>query len=155
MITGESMEDWDGQELLTTHTQGMSIGQLAQQTGETIKAIHYWTDLGLLTCARRPSGYRAYAPEGASQVQFIRSAQAAGFSLDGIHEILKIRQSGQPPCEHVRAELETHLRDIRAHIAQLQQLEAQLQAKVAWADEHPEPPCGGAGCVYLDSSPGA
>ena len=155
MITGEDKFDRDGKEPLTAPAQAMSIGQLAQQTGESIKAIRYWTDLGLLTCTRRSSGYRAYPPGGASEVQFIRSAQAAGFSLDAIHSIHKIRQSGQPPCGHVRAELETHLRDVRAHITQLQQLEAQLQAKVAWADEHPEPTCDGAGCVYLDSSPGA
>jgi DNA-binding transcriptional MerR regulator len=154
VITGEKV-DWDGQELPMTPVQGMSIGQLAQQTGESVKAIRYWTDLGLLTCTRRPSGYRSYSPGGTSEVQFIRSAQAAGFSLDAIHKIHQIRQSGQPPCEHVREELETHLRDVRAHIAQLQQLEAQLEAKVAWADENPELPCDGAGCVYLDRSPGA
>lgn len=130
----------------------LSIGQLARQTGESIKAIRYWTDLGLLTCMRRPSGYRTYPAGGDLQVGFIRSAQAAGFSLDAVHQILAIRQAGEQPCGHVKAELEAHLSAVRAQIVQLQRLEAQLQAKVAWAGQHPDPQCEGAGCVYLDGS---
>lgn len=97
----------------------LSIGQLARQTGESIKAIRYWTDLGLLTCTRRPSGYRTYPAASSSQVQFIRAAQAAGFSLDAVHRILAIRQAGEQPCGHVKAELEAHLSTVRAQIAHL------------------------------------
>jgi DNA-binding transcriptional MerR regulator len=133
----------------------MPIGQLAALTGESVKALRYWTDLGLLTVERRPSGYRHYLPEAAEQVRFIRSAQAAGFTLDDIHRILVTRQDGQKPCEHVKADLDAHLETVRAQIAQLQTLEAQLQAKVTWALEHPDPACDSAGCVYLEDTPKA
>lgn len=134
-----------------TEAPGVPIGQLATLTGETIKALRYWTDLGLLSVERRPSGYRHYPSEAAAQVHFIRSAQAAGFSLDEIRRVLGIRQDGRKPCQHVRGELEAHLNTVQTHIAQLQRLEAQLQAQVIWADEHPDPECDSAGCVYLDA----
>lgn len=133
----------------------LPIGDLAVLTGETVKAIRYWTDLGLLTVGRRPSGYRAYPIEAAEQIAFIRSAQAAGFRLKEIRRILSIRQNGQKPCIQVKEDLERHLRAVRVQIAQLQVLEALLQAKVAWADQHPEPDCRCAGCVYLEMTPEA
>ncbi|WP_278913629.1 MerR family DNA-binding protein [Deinococcus wulumuqiensis] len=133
----------------------MPIGQLATITGEGVKALRYWTDFGLLTAERRPSGYRHYPPEAAEQVRFIRSAQAAGFTLDEIRRILAARQDGRKPCEHVKADLDAHLKTVRAQIAHLQTLEAQLQAKVTWAEEHPDPACDSAGCVYLEDRPRA
>ena len=133
----------------------MPIGHLATLTGESVKALRYWTDFGLLTVTRRASKYRHYPPEAAGQVRFIRSAQAAGFALDDIQRILALRQDGQKPCAHVKAELNAHLNTVRAQIAQLQELEKQLQARVTWADGHPNPTCDSAGCVYLDVSPDA
>ncbi|MBI0445558.1 MULTISPECIES: MerR family DNA-binding protein [Deinococcus] len=138
-----------------TDRSDMPIGQLATLTGESVKALRYWTDFGLLTVERRPSGYRHYPPEAAEQVRFIRSAQAAGFTLDEIRRILLARQDGQKPCAHVKADLDAHLKTVRAQIAQLQALEAQLQARVTWAEEHPDPACDSAGCVYLEDTPRA
>ncbi|UQN08044.1 MerR family transcriptional regulator [Deinococcus sp. QL22] len=138
-----------------TNIADMPIGQLAALTGESVKALRYWTDFGLLTVERRASGYRHYPPEAAGQVRFIRSAQAAGFALDDIQRILASRQDGQKPCAHVKAELGAHLNTVRTQIAQLQEFEALLQAKVAWADDHPNPACDSAGCVYLDVPPAA
>lgn len=134
---------------------GMAIGQLASITGERVKTLRYWTDFGLLTAERRSSGYRHYPPEATEQVRFIRCAQAAGFTLDEIRRILAVRQDGRKPCEHVKADLEAHLKTVRAQIAHLQTLEAQLQAKVTWAEEHPDPACDSAGCVYLEDTPRA
>lgn len=136
-----------------TDVTAMPIGRLGALTGETVKAIRYWTDLGLLTAGRGPSGYRFYPEQAAGQVRFIRSAQAAGFSLDEIGRILTVRLDGQKPCAQVKADLEGHLSSVRAQITQLQALEAKLQAKVAWADDHPDPDCNSAGCVYLDATP--
>ncbi|GHF65538.1 DNA-binding transcriptional MerR regulator [Deinococcus metalli] len=155
MTTGERPHAQDRQDRSASGTHLLSIGQLARQTGESIKAIRYWTDRGLLTCTRRPSGYRTYPVMSGSQVRFIRSAQAAGFSLDAVQQVLAIRQAGEQPCEHVKAELEAHLSAVRAQIAHLQALEVQVQARLAWAHQHPDPPCNGAGCVYLDVPQGA
>lgn len=134
---------------------GMSIGDLAASTGETVKTLRYWSDLGLLTCDRSPSGYRQFPPSAGEEAGFIRSAQAVGFSLDEIHTIMAARAGGEKPCRHVKSALQAHLESVRAHITRLQALEAQLQAKVEWADTHPDPECDSPGCVFLEPAPDA
>ncbi len=62
-------------------TMTLSIGSLAGRTGETIKTLRYWTDLGLLEAERGENGYRYYAEDMAERSTFIRSAQALGFTL--------------------------------------------------------------------------
>ncbi|MFC3605492.1 MerR family DNA-binding protein [Deinococcus soli (ex Cha et al. 2016)] len=89
-----------------------------------------------------------------------RSASSAprrppGSPSTRFRRILAARQDGRKPCEHVKADLDSHLKTVRAQIAHLQTLEAQLQAKVTWAEEHPDPACDSAGCVYLEDTPRA
>ncbi len=126
-----------------------SIGQLAKATGETVKTLRYWTDHGLLEAERGENGYRYYREDAARRAAFIRSAQALGFTLSEIQDILALRASGLQPCEHVKARLETHLATVRAHIAELEALERDLEARLRWAEANPEPECQMDGCVYL------
>ena len=43
------------------------------------------------------------------ELQFIRKAQALGFSLDEIGEILKLSRAGKTPCMHVLDLAKRHL----------------------------------------------
>jgi DNA-binding transcriptional MerR regulator len=112
--------------------------------------LRYWTDLGLLTAKRGENGYRYYQEDVASRTRFIRGAQALGFNLGEIADILALRASGVPPCEDVKARLDIHLATVRARIAELKALESDLEARLVWAEAHPEPECRTEGCVYLD-----
>lgn len=84
----------------------LSIGGLAERTGETVKTLRYWTNMGLLEAERGENGYRYYQQDAPERSSFIRSAQARGFSLSEIQEILSLRSSGARPCEEVRERLE-------------------------------------------------
>jgi MerR family transcriptional regulator, copper efflux regulator len=134
-----------------THTVSMrlSIGELSAVTKETVKTLRYWTDLGLLEAVRGENGYRYYQKEVAERAAFIRRAQALGFSLGEIADILASRGSGLPPCAEVRERLAAHLATVRARISELSGLEAELTARLRWAEAHPEPQCEADGCVYL------
>lgn len=127
----------------------LSIGGLSERTGESVKTLRYWTDLGLLEAERGENGYRYYREDAVQRSAFIRSAQAFGFSLNEIHEILALRTSGVQPCEDVRGRLKSHLAAVRVRIAELKALEGDLEARLAWAEAHPEPNCQQPGCVYL------
>lgn len=127
----------------------LKIGQLAQRTGETVKTLRFWTNRGLLESIRGKNGYRYYPDEAADRVLHIRSAQALGFSLDEIAEILKLASGSRPPCKEVREGLAAHLQIVRDRIEQLQCLENELVVRLSWADTHPEPDCSSVGCVYL------
>ena len=127
----------------------LSIGQLANRAGEPVKTLRYWSDQGLLESERGDNGYRYYQRAMVERVGFIRNTQALGFRLEDIKGILRLRGEGVKPCDEVREELQEHLATVRARIAELQQLEAGLVDRLAWAEANPDPDCEGEGCVYV------
>ncbi|MEL6166233.1 MAG: MerR family transcriptional regulator, partial [Cyanobacteria bacterium J06628_3] len=58
----------------------------------TVGNLRYYSDIGLLQPVYRGgNGYRYYAPNASEQVEFIKKAQALGFTLEEIKQILDIR----------------------------------------------------------------
>ncbi|MGH8828791.1 MAG: heavy metal-responsive transcriptional regulator [Jiangellaceae bacterium] len=99
----------------------MLIGELAERTATTAKTLRFYEDEGLLLPpARTPAGYRDYPAEAADRVGFVREAQAAGFTLRQIRQILDISDTGEPPCVHVGELIEQRLEDVERRIAELQ-----------------------------------
>jgi DNA-binding transcriptional MerR regulator len=129
----------------------LSIGQLAKRTGERVKTLRYWTDLGLLDAERANNGYRLFRAGMAERVTFVRSSQALGFSLQEIKSILNLREAGTRPCEHVRRNLRNHLEQVRTRTKELKTLEHELEARLNWAEANLTPDCNTEGCVYLAS----
>ena len=127
----------------------LSIGDLSSQTRETVKTLRYWTDQGLLEAERGANNYRYYSPDTPQRVTFIRSAQALGFTLADIGDILRLREAGVVPCDHVRADLRKQLAGVQKRLAELRALEHELSERLAWADTDPSPVCDTEGCVYL------
>jgi len=84
----------------------LKIGAIAKETGVAVGALRYYEKRGLLQSQRGSNGYRYYPATAVQQVQFIKKAQALGFSLDEIGEILTIHQRGNLPCAHVRSLLQ-------------------------------------------------
>lgn len=122
----------------------MRIGELAQATGTTTKTLRFYEDQGLLPHAERTaSGYRDYTPESLGRLDFIRRGRTAGLTLAQIRQILGIRDSGMPPCEHVRDRLDERLTNLDTQIAQLVALRdnlAQLRDQAAGAEPEACPP---------------
>ncbi|MEU2146033.1 MULTISPECIES: heavy metal-responsive transcriptional regulator [Streptomyces albovinaceus subgroup] len=98
----------------------MRIGDLAATSGLTTKTIRFYEESGLLPePPRTPGGYRDYPARAAARLAFIRDAQGAGLTLAEIRSVLVLRDSGQPPCAHVTALIDTHLEDIGRRLAEL------------------------------------
>ncbi len=101
----------------------LSIGDLATLTHERVKTLRYWTDQGLLKAERGANNYRYYSQDTPQRVAFIRSAQALGFTLADIGDILRLREAGVVPCDHIRADLRNNLnRAARVKINAISQL---------------------------------
>lgn len=67
----------------------MKIGELADQTGLSIRTLHYYDEIGLLSPSRRSeAGHRLYASEDIVRLQQIISLRQLSFSLKEIHECL-------------------------------------------------------------------
>ena len=79
----------------------MTISQLARSAGVGVETVRYYQRRGLLPDPKprktAPAGIRHYGPDEARRLRFIRSAQAAGFTLDEIAELLRLDSSGDRP----------------------------------------------------------
>lgn len=77
----------------------MTIGQLAQRVGVNVETIRFYQRRGLLPIPRQNSrggasgGVRRYDEAVFRRLRFIKSAQAAGFTLAEIGELLDLDAS--------------------------------------------------------------
>jgi DNA-binding transcriptional MerR regulator len=123
---------------------GLLIGDVAKRAGVSPPTIRYYEDIGLIPSpARGSSGYRRYTGTTVEELQFIKKAQALGFSLEEIGEILKLSRAGRTPCAHVLDLAKRHLAAIDERIAQLQRFRAQLAGEVEKWDGKESPTCRG------------
>ncbi|HTH09087.1 MAG TPA: MerR family transcriptional regulator, partial [Acidovorax sp.] len=65
----------------------MRIGELAQRTGTTPKAIRLYESRGLLGAVARRGSYRHYGEADAARVLLVRQAQGLGFRLSELTEL--------------------------------------------------------------------
>jgi len=103
-------------------TETWTIGQLARRTGVSIRALHHYDEIGLLSPAERTdSGYRLYVAEDIARLHRIKALRQLGFTLTEIRNLLE--QCAVSPREMV----EDHLRQMRAHMELEQRLCERLQ----------------------------
>ena len=74
----------------------LTIAQLAAGGDVGVETIRFSQRKGLLETPTRESGIRRYGSEDLRRLRFIRQAQAAGFTLEEIKELLEL-DSGQDP----------------------------------------------------------
>jgi MerR family mercuric resistance operon transcriptional regulator len=71
-----------------------TIGGLAKAAGVGVETVRYYQRRGLLSEPARPPGeVRRYGAEDVKRLRFIRSAQAAGFTLNEIKELIELDAS--------------------------------------------------------------
>jgi DNA-binding transcriptional MerR regulator len=93
------------------------IGELARRTGLTVRSLHHYDEIGLLSPAERSDGgHRVYDEADVQRLYRIVSLRSLGFPLDAIAQALD-SQAFDP-----KAAVDDHLRRLEAHIAQEQQL---------------------------------
>ena len=98
----------------------MRIGQLAAAAGVTTKAVRFYEQSQVLPePERRSSGYREYGDDALTRLRFIKASQAAGLSLAEIRQVIRVRDEGESPCEHVIALLDAHVVDLDDRICAL------------------------------------
>ena len=122
----------------------MTISQLARSAGVGVETVRYYQRRGLLPDPRPQrtgaSGVRHYGPDEARRLRFIRSAQAAGFTLDEIAELLRLDSSGDRP--RAREMARSRIAELDARIAELQRARrslARLAQECAAGDKGPCP----------------
>lgn len=113
----------------------MLIGEVSHRSGVPAKTLRYYEDIGLVSAARTPSGYRDYGHEVLERLAFIRSAQAVGLTLGEIRGIIALRDDGQTPCGHVLELLRARSDEITRTIRDLRILQGELKRLVQRAQD--------------------
>src|SRR5215211_9427810 len=68
---------------------GWKVGELARRTGLSVRTLHYYEEIGLLSPSRRTDGgHRLYAGGDVVRLQQIKSLRQLGFNLREVKECL-------------------------------------------------------------------
>lgn len=121
----------------------MRIGELAKISGLAPSRIRFYEASGLISAVeRKANGYRDYAPDTEWILQLITGAQAAGFSLDEIRQLMPINASGWRHDELLTG-LKQKVEEISLLQERLAQNKAQLLLVIKGIEGKPEGmPCG-------------
>lgn len=107
----------------------MTIGRLASAAGVGVETVRYYQRRGLLEVpdryGRGEAAVRRYGPEDLRRLKFVRRAQAAGFTLEEIGELLALDRTEDRT--RVRALATERLAALDARIAELEQSRAALE----------------------------
>jgi MerR family transcriptional regulator, thiopeptide resistance regulator len=93
------------------------IGELAKRTGLTVRTLHHYDEIGLLSPAERSDGgHRVYDEADVQRLYRIVSLRSLGFPLDAIAQALD-DQAFDP-----QAAVDEHITRLEAQVAQEQRL---------------------------------
>ena len=105
------------------------VGELAKQTGMTVRTLHHYDEIGLLTPSQRTAaGHRLYTEGDVARLQQVASLRSLGFPLDEIRDVLT--QDRLSPLDIVRM----HADRVRRQVRSQQRLVERLDALAAGLD---------------------
>jgi len=106
----------------------LSIGELARETGASVRSIRHYDEHGLLSSQRASNGYRTFAGTAITQVRQIQRMIATGFSLAEIRAFpdCMLLLEGAAMCPETTDAQRKRLADIERQIADLERRRARL-----------------------------
>jgi MerR family transcriptional regulator, copper efflux regulator len=116
----------------------LQVGDLARESGKTVRAIHLYEELGLLKPSARSKGrYRLYSAHALVRIRWIGKLQEMGFSLPEIQQIVRDWEDGGTAPNAMRKMREVYskkLEETRAHLERLQTLEREIVSSIQYLD---------------------
>ena len=103
----------------------MTIARLGAAAGVGVETVRYYQRRGLLAVPASAGAVRRYGAEDLRRLRFIRRAQAAGFTLEEIGELLALDRTGDRA--RVRELAGERLAALDARIAELEASRAALE----------------------------
>jgi len=91
----------------------LTIGKLATTCDVNIDTIRYYERKNILTpVGRTETGYRLYSNESVARLQFIRTAQTLGFTLNDISELLDLQSNDNTDCGDIQQKAQQKIQNI-------------------------------------------
>ncbi|MGH2402988.1 MAG: MerR family transcriptional regulator [bacterium] len=110
----------------------LRIGQVASAADVNIQTLRYYERRGLFAPPRRTAaGYRQYAEDAVSRLRFIKHAQALGFSLNEIRELLGLRVRHGAACDAVERKTRKKIVVVQQKVRDLQRMHRTLERLAA------------------------
>jgi DNA-binding transcriptional MerR regulator len=116
-----------------------TIGELARASGVTVRTLHHYDEIGLLTASgRTPAGHRRYTPRDLRRLYRVRALRTLGLSLAEIADLLV---NVPDDLVTLRGLLETQLRALEEQAARLSHLTRHITGLLGRLDDPsaPEP----------------
>jgi DNA-binding transcriptional MerR regulator len=108
-----------------------TIGQLARAVGVPTSTLRYYERAKILRPDGRTGGnYRVYGAAALERLRFIRAAQANGFTLEDISDLLSFRDGTTARCKQVQALIKDRLVDLRKRMEQMREVEVVLRSSL-------------------------
>jgi DNA-binding transcriptional MerR regulator len=134
----------------------LKVGELAKRTGKTVRAVHLYEELGLLTPAvRSKGGFRLYSGKAVARIEWIQKLQDLGFSLTEIKAFLRDWEdstTAPKAMDRIREIFSDKLRETKETIGRLSRLVEDLTETLAYMDScrsceptHVQAECGTCG----------
>lgn len=113
-----------------------TVGELARKAGVTVRTLHHYDQLGLLSPSDyTEAGYRLYGEQALLQLQQILTLKALGLPLEDIHRILADPHFELRHClQQQKQALQARLKELQQAVETLEAVESQLAA-----DRAPDP----------------
>lgn len=124
----------------------LTIGKVAKQTGLSVKTIRYYESAGLISIPQRAdNGYRYYNDTILSELNFVKGARAAGFSINETKELLEFYRDKTRASAEVKAITLVKITDLQQRIDAMTKMMDTLQqlAQHCHGDQNPQ-------CSILD-----
>jgi MerR family transcriptional regulator, thiopeptide resistance regulator len=116
------------------HQQAWKVGALARATGLTIRALHHYDHIGLLSPSlRTAAGHRLYTAEDVARLYRVSLLRRLGFPLEQISSVL------EDPQWQLAAAIQRHLRHTQDTAAIAARLSSRLAVMAAELDRHDHP----------------
>jgi MerR family mercuric resistance operon transcriptional regulator len=118
-------------------THAFTIAKLADAAGVGVEAVRYYQRSGLLAAPNRvDGGFRQYSEDDVRRLRFIKRAQALGYSLEDIAELMSL--SATRDRLRVREITRKRVAEIRERMADLQSMASALENLADCCAQAPE-----------------
>jgi DNA-binding transcriptional MerR regulator len=106
----------------------LSIGELAQRTGASVRSIRHYDGHGLLASVRASNGYRMFPDQAVTQVKQIQRMIATGFTIEDIRGFpdCMLLIEGARSCDQISDVQRERLAAIDRQIQDLERRRARL-----------------------------
>jgi MerR family copper efflux transcriptional regulator len=106
----------------------LTIGELSQRTGASVRSIRHYDEHGLLASVRASNGYRMFPDKAVAQVRQIQRMIATGFTIEDIRGFpdCMLLIEGARSCDQITDVQRQRLAAIDRQIADLERRRTRL-----------------------------